>query len=163
MGLRIDALHLSLIMERRARELALAFPDLITYTSGRRDAQAQAHAMAVNHLQDPRSYLLRQYVHGGEFLVQLRDNPAADSVDEVTEVFYETLLARPELIRSPHLTGDAVDRRPLEQADGQPTGQGILVIQWIRRCPDTVDFRTREGSLRRWHWACRAVERSMEV
>ena len=85
---------------------------------------------------------------------------AADSVDEVTEVLYDVMEARPALIRSPHLWGHAVDLRPMEDATGHPTPIGAQVMAWIRACGDTEDFRTREGRLRRWHWA---VRRATEV
>lgn len=156
MSLTIPELHLSPRMEQRARELDLAFPGHIHYVSGRRTIHEQAHAMAVNHLLDPRGYLTRQYMRAAEFLSALAQYPDADTVDDVTELFYDLMTARPELIRSPHLSGDAVDPQRMEEPDGTPTPDGRRVIDWIRACPDTVDFRTREGTLRRWHWACTA-------
>lgn len=159
MALTIAELRLAPIMELRARELALAFPG-VEYVSGLRTPFEQARAMAVNHCLDPKKYLVSQYHRAAEFLDALRLNPDADTVDEVTEVFYRLLIQQPELIRTPHLTGHAVDPRRMEEKDGNPTPIGQQVIDWIRACPDTIDFRTREGNLRRWHWACRAREES---
>lgn len=153
MSLTIADMHLAPLMEMRARELELAFPGLITFTSGRRTIHEQAHAMAVNHLQDPTSYLMQQYIHASEFLERL-DRMEHTSIDEATEIIYDVIVARPYLVRSPHLDGNAVDLRPLELSNGEPTIRGSQVIEWIRMCPDTTDFRTREGKLRRWHWAC---------
>jgi hypothetical protein len=153
MALTIAECRLAPVMERRARELDLAFPGQVTFVSGRRSVHEQAAAMAANHLLDPVSYLVRTYFHAAEFLHDLTQHPDADTLEEVTEVFYARLLANPELVQSPHLTGDAVDLRRMEQFDGTPTGPGQAVIAWIEVCPDTVDFRTREGTLRKWHWA----------
>jgi hypothetical protein len=104
---------------------------------------------------------MSQYFHAADFLAALSDAPTVDSVDEVVEVFYDLMTAQPTLIRSPHLWGDAVDLRPMEDMAAIPTHTGQRVLDWIRACSDTVDFRTREGKkLRRWHWAC---TRSVEV
>lgn len=154
MSLTIAQMALAPVMELRARELDLAFPGALRWTSGRRSLHEQARAMAVNHMQDPRAYLVRSYIHAAELLKALDEASAADSVDEVTEVLYDVMEARPALIRSPHLWGHAVDLRPMEDATGQPTPIGAQVVAWIRACGDTEDFRTREGALRRWHWAC---------
>jgi hypothetical protein len=153
MSLTIAECHLAPVMELRARELELAFPGLITFTSGRRTLHEQAQAMAVNHVQDPQSYLVRQYIHASDFLHALSGLDHY-SVDEITEAIYAILVARPFLVSSPHLDGNAVDLRPMELPTGQPTIHGGEVIEWIRARPETTDFRTREGKLRRWHWAC---------
>ncbi len=154
MSLTIQELQLAPVMEMRARELELAFPGEITFTSGRRTVHEQAHAMAVNHLQDPKSYLMRQYVHAAELLMSLV-SPVDLSVDEITERLYDVMMDRPYLVRSPHLDGNAVDLLPMEEVDGLPTLSGSLVMGWIKSCADTTDFRTREGPvLHRWHWAC---------
>ncbi len=153
MSLTIQELQLAPVMEMRARELELAFPGEITFTSGRRTVHEQAHAMAVNHLQDPKSYLMRQYVHAAELLMSLV-SPVDLSVDEITERLYDVMIDRPYLVRSPHLDGNAVDIRPLEDTDGHTTEDGLKVHAWIKACPDTTDFRTREGGLHRTHWAC---------
>ncbi len=156
MSLTIQELQLAPIMEMRARELDLAFPDLITFTSGRRTVHEQAHAMAVNHLQDPKSYLMRSYVNAAEFLKALEaiGGVRNASIDDITECIFDVMIDRPYLVRSPHLDGNAVDLRPIEDSQGFATDKGALVKAWIQACPDTTDFRTREGQLRRWHWAC---------
>ena len=155
-GLTIERLRLAPIMERRARELELAFPGLIRWTSGRRTVMEQARAMAVNHLHDPLGYMTRTYLRAHLFLDALSMGPAATHVDAVTAVFYQVMVTNPDAVRSTHFDGHAVDLDPMEERDGNPTPDGQQVILWIKTCPDTVDFRTREGNLRRWHWACRA-------
>ena len=155
MSLTMAQLQLAPVMEQRARELELAFPGLIRFVSGRRSVQAQAIAMAGNHLLDPTGYLVRQYVRAAEFLGALAAHPGADTVDEVTELFFDLMTATPGLIKTPHFEGNAVDPKRMEDTTGKPTPDGQRVIDWIKACPDTVDFRTREGNLRRWHWACR--------
>ena len=156
MSLTIEQMRLAPIMEMRARELDLAFPGLITFTSGRRTVFDQAQAMAVNHLHDPLSYLKRTYVHASELLTALEMAASISSVSEVTQVFYEAMIRNPLLVQSPHLEGNAADLHPMEDSDGDPTPDGQQVILWIKTCPDTVEFLTREGNLPRWHWACRA-------
>lgn len=154
MSLTIDQMHLNPVMDRCARELEHEFPGLITFTSGRRDDHQQAHAMAVNHVLDPKHYLMRQYVNASEFLCCLTEHPEATSIDEITELFYQLLVQTPLLVQSPHRSGGAVDLRPMEQPNGEPTEEGARVILWIRARRETTDFRTREGKLKRWHWAC---------
>jgi hypothetical protein len=155
MSLTIAELQLRPIMERRARELDLAFPGLITYVSGRRSIHDQAHAMAVNHQLDPNHYLASEYFRAAEFLSALVANPDADTIEEITEVFYRLMVENPTFVMSPHLLGNAVDPLRMEENDGTPTPDGAKVIEWIKACPDTVDFFMREGHLRRWHWSCR--------
>jgi hypothetical protein len=112
--------------------------------------------MAVNHLHDPQRYLVSQYTNGRRFVVALENAPKTNSIEGVTNVFYDLMIREPELIQSKHFTGDAVDMEPMEDANDTPTTQGNKVIAWINACPDTEDFRTREGSLPRWHWSCGA-------
>ncbi len=144
------------LMERCARELETSFPDAIHWTSGRRTMYAQARAMAVNHLHDPARYLVSQYREGHRFLNALETTMHSNSVEGVTNVFYELIIKNPDIIHSTHYTGNAVDLQPIEDSNGIPTEIGHRVITWINECPDTDDFRTREGTLPRWHWSCRA-------
>lgn len=152
MSLTILQLDLAPLMEEHAVRLLELFPS-VRYTSGRRSLHQQAHAMAVNHVQD-KEYLVRTYVHAAEFLAAIENDGLEDSVDSVSEAIYNTLLEMPELIKAAHLNGDAVDLVPMETKYGISTLVGMDVISWIKACPATTDFRTREGGLRRWHWAC---------
>ena len=156
MSLMISQMDLTPLMEQRAKQLESAFPNLIKWTSGRRTVYAQARAMAVNHLHDPVRYLVSQYTNGKKFVEALSMAPITGSVEGVTNIFYELMIRNPEIVKSTHYEGRAVDIQPIEDANGEPTKDGHKVIAWINACPDTEDFRTREGTLPRWHWATRA-------
>ncbi len=158
MSLTFAQMDLTPLMEQRARELDAAFPSLIHWTSGRRTVYAQARAMAVNHLHDPLRYLVSQYTNGKRFVEALSmDAMNHSSVESVTNIFYELMIRNPDLIHSTHYEGRAVDIQPIEDANNEPTLDGTRVILWINACPDTEDFRTREGTLPRWHWAVHAL------
>lgn len=163
MSLVLAHMHLAPLMEQRARELELAFPGMIVWTSGRRTVYDQAKAMAVNHLDDPLRYMKKTYVQGARFIEALEMAPVTGSVQGVTNIFYELMIRNPEIVHSPHYDGRAVDLKPMEDTDGDPTPDGQKVILWIKTCPDTDDFRTREGTLPRWHWACYATRATMEA
>jgi len=152
MSKTISELQLAPLMDVRARELLHRFP-MVVYSSGRRTLHEQAHAMAVNHIQDS-GYLMRTYFHAAELLRAINLYSLPHSIDSVTDAIYWTLMDDSTLVKGPHLTGDAVDIVPMESVDGTPTPAGQEVIEWIKSCPDTTDFRTRENQLRRWHWAC---------
>lgn len=154
MSLTISDMCLAPTMARNAIALELAFPGLITWTSGRRTLHEQARAMATNHLLDPRAHLVQTYMHASDFLEALRKQPHADMVEEITEIFYTLMQADPSLVRSAHLLGNACDMRRLEESSGEPTPDGRRVVEWIQACPETADFRRREGKRRIWHWAC---------
>lgn len=151
MSKTIDELNLAPLMRMRAEELLTKFPE-VRFTSGRRTLHEQAHAMAVNYMQDPQ-FIIRTYVRAAELMSAIQEANVKGSVDSLTEVIYDTLQAAPGLVKGPHLDGHAVDLRPMEFAN-KPTPIGQQVIDWIKMCPDTTDFRDREGGLIRWHWAC---------
>ncbi len=163
MSLTIAQMDLAPVMEMRARELELAFPGLIHWTSGRRTMYAQARAMAVNHLHDTARYLISQYTNGKRFVAALEAAPLTRSVEGVTNIFYDLMIREPGLIQSKHFTGHAVDMEPIEDANDTPTAEGNQVISWINACPDTEDFRTREGTLPRWHWGVLEHKASTDV
>jgi len=150
----IDQLQLAPVMERQARALQTAFPNVV-YISGRRDLARQAQAMAANYIQDPQGYLVHNYIHAAELQAAVDAQREVTSLDGIAHLFYTVMEGDPSLVRSPHLDGDAVDLLPMEDAHGQSTAEGNEVIDWIQACPDTTDFRMREGRLVRWHWACR--------
>lgn len=152
MSLTVDQCRLAPVMDKRARELQAEFPGLVRYTSGLRTLYEQAHAMAVNHLQDPVRYLTSQYKSGYLFLAAVGE---LRTVEAIAVKLHDMIQEDPTLIDARHAKGNAVDILPLEYSDGTPTIVGVQVIAWIKACPDTIDFRTREGKLRRWHWACR--------
>lgn len=152
MSLSVDECRLAPVMDKHARALQKEFPELVRYTSGRRTLYEQAHAMAVNHVQDPVRYLTSQYRNGFLFLAAVNE---LRTVEQIAVKLFDLFTENPTLIDARHAKGNAVDILPLEYSDGTPTIVGERVIEWIKSCPDTIDFRTREGKLRRWHWACR--------
>lgn len=154
MSKTIEDLKLSPVMRRRAEELQSLFPQVV-YTSGRRTLHDQALAMATNHIQD-KSYIQRTYVHAADILTAIEKNALDHSVDSIYAAIYAVLEEDPSLVKSAHLSGDAVDLVPMETKDGLMTPIGLQVADWIKCCADTTDFRVREGNLRRWHWACTA-------
>lgn len=159
----IDELRLAPIMRFRAEQLQAKFPSVV-YLSGRRGPAAQANAMAGNHLEDE-TFLVKTYKAGGRFLEAVQRLPASAQQDryQVAKAIEGLLVSQPGLLSWTHKDGHAVDLVPMEDNDGQPTAEGRQVIAWIQVCEDTKDFRIREGQLVRWHWACRAGDRSEEV
>ncbi len=155
----IDELDLDPIMKSRAEELRAKCPWVI-YTSGRRNLEQQARAMAQNHIADPQTYLVKTYTQGKVFLASIVDMAPVDqrSIEKVTNAIATVLKEQPNLLHWRHQDGTCVDIQPVEDAFGEPTEKGQEVIRFIRNCPDTVTFLTREGGLRRWHWECRKAQ-----
>lgn len=161
----IDELNLDPIMKRRAEELLARCP-WVVYTSGRRDLQAQARAMAQNHVADPQAYLTKTYRNGKVFLAAIVELAPVDqrSVEKVATAIRSVFEEQPDALVWKHRDGTCVDIQPLEDAFGDPTVKGQEVIRFIQNCPDTVRFIMREGGLRRWHWECRqAPKATVEV
>lgn len=152
----MEELDLDPIMRSRAEELRARCPWVI-YTSGRRDLDAQARAMAQNHVADPQTYLTKTYRNGKIFLAAIVELAPVDqrSVPKVAAAIRSVFEEQPEALRWKHQDGTCVDIQPLEDAFGEPTEKGRAVVSFIQNCPDTVLFIRREGGLRRWHWECR--------
>ncbi len=160
----IDELDLDPIMRTRAEELMAQCP-FVVFTSGRRGIDAQARAMAQNHVADPQSYLMKTYQHGKIFLASIVDMAPVDqrSVEKVAAAIKSVLEEQPDVLHWRHRDGTCVDIQPLEDAFGEPTEKGRQVIRYIQNCPDTVTFLMREGGLRRWHWECRKAEQAVAI
>lgn len=153
----LDWLHLAPTMHDCAAALQAAHPT-VTYLSGRRDLEAQAHAMACNVVTD-RQFIYRTYKHAAVLQSAVDLHPEAKTVAQLTDVLHDALLAlnSVELAQvSDHLTGDAVDLLPMEDADGHLTPEGQAVVGWIHSCASTTWFTTREAGLVRWHWSVKA-------
>jgi hypothetical protein len=159
----IHEMHLAPLMRFRAEQLQAKVP-AVQYLSGRRNVRSQANAMATNHLEDA-TYLVTTYRNGRLFLEAIQRLPvsAHRSHTHIAKALEGLMSEQPHLLQWTHKDGNAVDLLPMEDANGQPTREGQHVISWIRACPDTTDFRIREGKLVRWHWACRAGDRSEDV
>lgn len=150
-------------MRANAGALQALYPSVV-YISGRRNAAAQANAMAGNHLQDPHA-LAATYKNGAVFLAAIERLPksAQGKRTHIAQAIEGLLISQPHLLEWKHKDGNAVDLQPMEDAMAQPTALGRLVLTWIRECPETVYFTTREGGLVRWHWETRKSERSENI
>ena len=155
MAKTIDELDLDPVMKYWAEELQRTFPDVV-FTSGRRNLEQQARAMAVNHIEAPESFLTRTYTHGKVFLAAVVDLPTEQQkrLDSVAGAIQSVLQENPDLLVWAHRDGTCVDLLPMLNAEKQPTKRGRQVIKWIRACPATVTFLEKEGGLDRWHWGC---------
>lgn len=152
MGLSIAQLHLAPCARRGAEQLQAACP-WVVFTSGRRDLDGQAHAMAVNTVQN-RHWIGQTYLHAAPLQTWVMEHPDAETVDQLHDGLYQVLLALPdaEVSRiSRHLTGDAFDVQPLADHDGKPTGDGQKLLEAMRALPGVERILLKEGGLVRWH------------
>lgn len=151
MGLSIAQMKLSRIAREGAEQLQAACP-WVVFTSGRRDLESQAHAMAVNTLQN-RHWIGQTYLAAHRLQEWVTENPDAHTVEQVSEGLYSTMLSMSDyelLSVSKHLTGDAWDVRPMVD-HGVPTRYGTLILEAIRGLPGLHKLLTQEGGLVVWH------------
>lgn len=151
MGLSIAQMKLSRIAREGAEQLQAACP-WVVFTSGRRDLESQARAMAVNTLQN-RQWIGQTYLAAHRLQEWVSENPDARTIEQVSDGLYTTMLAmsdRELLLVSKHLTGDAFDVRPMMQ-QGLPTRYGSLILDAIRSLPGFQKLLTIEGGLDVWH------------
>ena len=155
-------------MHDAAQKLLLVFP-FVTFTSGRRSLEQQAEVMAENILKSGnRGWIRQTYLHAADLQAWLDLHPEVQDEDGLREGFLSVMAAMPAGTQnriSAHLTGMAVDLKPLEklmvgpgitEKAWVPTEQGRQVIEWIRNYHGTDKFLTREGGLRRFHWQVKA-------
>jgi hypothetical protein len=157
-GLTIEAMHLAAPMADAARALHAACPSVI-YLSGRRDLAAQAHAMACQVVTD-RRWIAKTYLHAALLQTAVEYHPECVTVAQLQQLLSQTLQGMSDQERagvSDHLSGQAVDLLPMEDAAGYPTALGQYVIDWIQACPETKTFLMREGGKVVWHWAIKPV------
>ncbi len=145
---KIEALDLSDTTKKAAYALKKAHP-AVTFTSGRRDKQAQASAMASNVILN-RTWIKETYVPStarDACQKWVNDNKTKKTKAEVTAGLKQVLdgLTDAELAHlSKHLSGDAFDVQPVEKdADAIKTT--------IRGLAGLSKFLEKEGGLVRWH------------
>jgi hypothetical protein len=144
----IEALHLSPTAKAAAYELKKAHP-AVTFTSGRRDKQEQAHAMASNVVSN-RNWIKETYVDSTASRACQKwvdDNKTEKTQDEITAGLKGVIdgLTDPELAKlSKHLSGDAFDVQPV-------TADADAIKQTIRGLAGITLFLEKEGGLVRWH------------
>jgi len=110
--------------------------------------------MAVNTVMN-RNFIRLTYLHAAELQTLVDTHPEATDVLSLQTLLANAMsqLSTDDLNRiSRHLTGDAVDLLPMEDANSQPTDVGNQVIAWIQACPDTDKLLLREAGLVKWHW-----------
>lgn len=152
--MNLDQLRLAPLTKQAALFILERHPYVI-FTSGRRDAQEQAHAMACNVVVDSKwiqqTYLrgaaLQEAVDvhrtkGGTWNIAAIENVLSDALFRLTDHDLRGI--------SRHYTGDAFDLKPIQG----PEGEKVLdTIQFMRRDPQfgMEKFLTKEGNLIRWH------------
>lgn len=144
----IKPLRLNPHADSVARELLAAFPE-VTFTSGRRDRDQQARAMAYNVVlrrnwialtYKPSSvrYELQRWIDEHPLAVTL--GQIANGLVAAMKVFTDDEL----LVLSKHLSGDAFDFRPVPGPDGE------RIAAWLQARPDIL-YLSKEGGLDRSH------------
>lgn len=144
----IEALNLSAVAKNAAYELKERHPS-VHFTSGRRDKQEQAHAMATNVVLN-RNWIKETYVRSAardacqkwvdENTDKKTTGKIAAGLKKVLDGFADAELAR----LSKHLSGDAFDVQPVNK-DADETKRTI------RGLPGLDKFLEKEGGLVRWH------------
>lgn len=151
MGLTIAQMKLSRMAREGAERLQAACP-WVVFTSGRRDLDEQAHAMAVN-VSINRNWIRETYLHAESLHRWVMAHPEADTTQTLHEGLYHHLLSLPDadvFKISYHLTGDAFDVRPMVH-DGKPTLYGEKILEVMRSLPGLDKVLLKEGGLIRWH------------
>lgn len=145
----VDALALAGSARNAAIILKARFPGL-RFTSGRRDKQSQASAMASNVVQN------RRWIEQTYRASPVRDacqqwidgHPEATTVATLAAGLCEVLNGCTDEALSGlsrHLSGYAFDVQPVMTADGD------IMKQFIRSLPKLDKFLESEGGLVRWH------------
>ena len=151
----IDALDLQPKAKKVATALKTKYSQ-ITFNSGKRDAAAQASAMAANVVQDRTGYL--GTYKATDLAKQLQDwvdkNPKATDQASIAAGLKSVMdtWANKDLLRlSKHLTGEAFDMQPIE-SDKQAADIKKDAAEMAKKEGSSgSDFLEKEGNLTRWH------------
>jgi hypothetical protein len=144
----IEALDLSDKAKKAAYALKKAHPSVV-FTSGRRNKEDQARAMASNVVKN-RKWIEQTYkkTEAREACQKwVDDNPTAKTQAEIQAGLLSVLngLTDDQLRRlSKHLSGDAFDVQPVEKG-------GDEIKETIRALAGPGNFLEKEGGLIRWH------------
>ena len=143
----IEELNLAPTADAAAKLLLEKHPE-IQFTSGRRDVNQQAHAMAANvvSLHD-RKWIGETYLAGQKLQAWVDAHPEAVTVDQLTAGLAAVMNAMSDVERlkiSRHLTGRAFDVRPVVHNAEQ-------IKNDIRNLPGLNRFLEKEGGHVRWH------------
>lgn len=171
-GLTIEEMQLSANARRAAELVLLEHPDVV-FTSGRRDARAQARAMAVNTIRYGVGWLGQTYKNQDmvqqleKWVAQHPDHTASERV--LAQGFYDTLVLYQagQFSQFPHCRGDAFDIQCPRFASGQIDEERTRAIQrTIEMLPVTLGLQlilTREGAHRVIHAQFAHVVEAVDV
>jgi hypothetical protein len=144
----IEALDLSASAKKAAYDLKKKYPN-VRFTSGRRDKQEQARAMATNVVLE-RNWIKETYVQSAardacqKWVDENKDKKTAETISAGLKRVLDGL-TDPELAHlSKHLSGDAFDVQPVVK-DAEE------IKKTIRGLPGLDKFLEKEGGLVRWH------------
>ena len=144
----IEALNLSAVAKKAAYELKEKHPS-VHFTSGRRDKQEQAHAMATNVVLN-RNWIKQTYAPSAardacqKWVDENSDKKTTDKITAGLKIVLNGLTDA-ELARlSKHLSGDAFDVQPVVKDADE-------IKKTIRDLPGLDKFLEKEGGLVRWH------------
>jgi hypothetical protein len=121
----------------------------VKFTSGRRDKQQQAHAMATNVVLN-RSWIRETYIPSAardacqKWVDTNKDKKTVDEITAGLKSVFDALSDSDLAHLSKHLSGDAFDVQPVDK-----NAEDIKAT--IRALPGLDKFLEREGGLVRWH------------
>ena len=159
-GLSIDEMQLAPNATRAAQMVRDTHPSVV-FTSGRRDARAQARAMAENTIRYGVGWLGQTYRNQAmvseleQWMEEHLEQTA--SKEQMGEGFYQTLIVSQAgaLSQFPHCRGDAFDIHCPRFADGRIDESSVsLIRRTIEALPVGLGLQlilTREGSHRLIH------------
>jgi len=135
---------------RAAAECLRALHPTVVFTSGRRDIEGQAGAMASNVVRN-RHWIFQTYVATPErnaLQGWIDRHPEADTEAEIAAGLAGVMKGWTDAQKatvSKHFSGDAFDVQPVKG----PAGEAIKAS--IRALPGLTKFLDMEGGLVRWH------------
>lgn len=144
----IEALNLSAVAKKAAYELKTKHPS-VQFTSGRRDKQEQAHAMATNVVLN-RSWIKETYVQSAardacqKWVDENKDENTTDKITAGLKKVLDGLTDAQLAHLSKHLSGDAFDVQPVDKDADE-------IKKTIGGLPGLGKFLEKEGGLVRWH------------
>lgn len=145
----IESLKLSPKAKKAAELLKKEHPDIV-FTSGRRDLDGQARAMAGNVVKK-RDWIKETYKENEASKACQKwvdDHPEAKTQKQIAAGLAETFekLGPKTGQISRHLTGDAFDVQPVKDKE-----KAEAIKKSIKELPDVKQFLDKEGGLEIWH------------
>lgn len=135
---------------KKAADLLLQAHPNVKFTSGRRNVEDQARAMAGNVVQN-RKWIQQTYAatpQRAALQKWVNDHPAAKTKAAIAAGLLsvmETWTDKQKTSISRHITGQAFDVQPVGGL------AGTAIKKTIRKLPNLRKFLEREGGLVRWH------------